>query len=59
MVSANDSSILSWKSKELSDDKIKPLSTSNKMLNPSLDYVCTKIRLKFNGDGLKQDKNYT
>ena len=26
------------------------------MLNPSLDYVVTKIRVKFNGDCLKQDK---
>ena len=55
-VSANDSNILSWKSKELSDESIKPPSTSNKMLNPSLDYVGTKIRVKFNGDCLKQEK---
>ena len=32
--SANDSSILSWESKGLSDESIKPPSTSNKMLNP-------------------------
>ena len=35
---------------------IKPPSTSNKMLNLSVDYVGTKIRVKFNGDCLKQDK---
>ena len=55
-VSANDSNILSWKSKGLSDESIKPPSTSNKMLNPSVNYVGTKARVKFNGDCLKQDK---
>ena len=43
-VSGNDSNILSWKSKGLSDKRIKPPSTSNKMLNPSLDYAGTKAR---------------
>ena len=55
-VSANDSNILSWKSKRLSDESIKPPTTSDKMLNPSLDYVGTKARVKFNGDCLKQEK---
>ena len=27
------------------------------MVNPSLDYVGTKTRIKFNGDCLKQEKN--
>ena len=54
--SANDSNILSWKSKGLSNESIKPPTTSNKILNPSLDYVGTKIRVKFNGDCLKQEK---
>ena len=40
--SANDINILSWKSKGLSDENIKPPTTSNKNLNPSLDYVGTK-----------------
>ena len=52
--SANDSNILSWKPKGLSDESIKPLSTSNKMLNPSLNHVGTKAKVKFNGDCLKQ-----
>ena len=56
IVSANDINILSWKSKGLSDESIKPPTTSNKMLNPSLDYVGTKTRVKFNGDCLKQEK---
>ena len=40
----------------MSDESIKPPTTSNKMLNPSLDYVGTKTRVKFNGDCLKQEK---
>ena len=55
-VSGNDSNILSWKSKGLSDESIKNPTTSNKMLNPLVDYVGTKIRVKFNGDCLKQEK---
>ena len=55
-ISANDSNILSWKSKGLSDESIKPPSTANKMLNPSLNYVGTKVRVKFRGDCLKQEK---
>ena len=40
----------------MSDDSIKPPTTSNKMLNPSIDYVGTKARVKFNWDCLKQKK---
>ena len=40
----------------MSDESIKPPTTSNKMLNPSLDYVGTKTIVKFNGDCLKQEK---
>ena len=54
--SANDSNILSWKYKGLSDESIKPPTAPNKILNPSLDFVGTKIRVKFNGDCLKQEK---
>ena len=52
-VSANDSNILSWKFKGLTDESIKRPSTSNKMLNPLVDYIGTKIRVKFNVDCLK------
>ena len=55
-VSANDSNILSWKSKGLSNESIKAPTTSNKILNPTLNFVSTKIRVKFNGDCLKQEK---
>ena len=54
--SANNSNILSCKSKGLSDESINTLITSNKMLNPSVDYVGTKVKVKFNGDCLKQEK---
>ena len=40
----------------MSNDSIKPATTPNKVLNPSLDYVGSKIRVKFRGDCLKQEK---
>ena len=40
----------------MSDECFKPLTTSNKMLNHSVDFVGTKGRVKFNGDCLRQDK---
>ena len=40
----------------MSDENIKPPTTTNKMLNPSVDFVGTKARLKLNEDCLKQEK---
>ena len=37
----------------MSDESIKPPSKYNKMFNPSVDYVGTKMRVKFSGDWLK------
>ena len=54
--SANDSNILSWKCRGLSDQSIKAPNTDNKTLNSSLDYICSKLRVKFNGDCLKQGR---
>ena len=54
--SANNSDILSWKSKGLSDESIKPPTISNKMLNASVDFVGTKARVIFNGDYLNKRK---
>ena len=34
--------VLSWKSKGLSDESIKPSNIPNKILNPSLDYLVLK-----------------
>ena len=41
----------------MSDESNSPHSTSNKMLNLSLNYVGTKTRVKLNGDCLKQETN--
>ena len=51
--SDNPGTILSWKSNGLSNESIKAPTTPNKILNPSLDYVGSKIRVKFRGDSLK------
>ena len=45
-----------WKSRGFSDENINSITASNHMITPSLDYVGTKIRVKFNGSCLKQDK---
>ena len=44
------------KSKGLSDESITPPTTSDNIFTPALSYYSTKIRLKFTGSGLKQDK---
>ena len=54
--SNNPSVILSWESEGLSDESIKPPTTSNRNLNPTLNFVGTKARIKFSGDCLKQKK---
>ena len=54
--SANDTNVLSWKSKGLSDQSIKAPTTPNKILKPLLDYVGSKIKVKFGGDCLKQER---
>ena len=48
--------ILSWTSKGLSNESIKPPSAPNNFLTPSLHYLGTKIRVKLSGSCLKQDK---
>ena len=40
----------------MSDESIKPPATSDNILCPLMDYLGNKIRLKFNGDCLKQFK---
>ena len=46
---ANAKYISEWKSKGLSDESIKPPSTSDNSLFPLIDYLGTKIRLKLTG----------
>ena len=56
----NTDYILSWKSKGLSAESIKPSTTSDNSLTPELNYYGTKIRVKFNGSCLQQSKiSYT
>ena len=55
-VTVNADFVLSWKSKGLSAEKIKPPTTSNNSLTPILNYYGTKTRVWFDGDCLKQDK---
>ena len=51
---ANTDYISSWKSKGLSAESIKPPTTCDNSLTPSLDYYDNKIRVKFTRSCLKQ-----
>ena len=46
--------VLSWQSKGLSNQSIKPPTTTNSSLTPELNYYGTKIEIKFTGSRLKQ-----
>ena len=48
-----------WKSKGLSSESIKAISTSDNSLNPTLSYYGTKIKVKFTGSCLKQSNKLT
>ena len=48
--------IAEWKFKGLSDESIKAPTTSDNSLAPGLNYVRNKIRVKFAGNCLRQDK---
>ena len=52
----NTDHILVCNSKGLSDESIKSPATSDKNFLPSLNYIGTKKRAKFNVSFLKQDK---
>ena len=49
--------VLSWQSKGLSNESIKPPTASNNSLNPRLSYNDTKIKVQFTGSCLKQPKS--
>ena len=51
----NSDYVLSWKCKRLSAEIITPL-TPNNFLNPLLNYLGTKKKVRFGGSCLKQDK---
>ena len=52
----NTDNISTWKSKGLSDETIKSPTTSDNSLAPSLNYIGFRLRIKFDGQCLKQDK---
>ena len=52
----NTKYISEWKSKGLSDESIKPITTSDNSLALLISYYGYKIRLKFNGSILRQPK---
>ena len=49
--------MLPWKSKGLSNESIKPPTTTNNSLTPELNYYSTKIKIKFTGSCLKQSNH--
>ena len=49
-------SVLSWQSKEISNESIKPPTTSNNSVNPRLSNNDTKSKVLFTGSCLKQPK---
>ena len=48
--------VLSWQSKGISNESIKPPTTSNNSLKPRLSYNDTKIKVQFTRSCLKQPK---
>ena len=52
----NSDYVLSWTSKGLSNENITPRSTRTDFLSHSLNYLSTKIRIKFCGSCLQQNK---
>ena len=49
--------VLSWQSKGISNESIKPTTTSDSSLNPELNYYGTKTRVKFTKSCLKQSSH--
>ena len=59
-LNANNDYVLSWKSKGLSTESIKPPTTSDNNLTPALSYYGTKTRVTFTANFLKQSNiSYT
>ena len=50
--------VLSWQSKGISNESIKPPTTSDNSLNPRLSYYGTKIRVQFTRSCLRKP-NFT
>ena len=41
----------------MSDESIKPPAASHKNIAPALNHVSTRLKVKFDGSCLKQEKN--
>ena len=52
----SDKYIYIWKCNGLSDERINSITESDYSITPELSYLGNKIRVKFNGSCLKQDK---
>ena len=50
--------VLSWQSKGISNESIKPPTTSDNSLTPELNYYGTKTRVKFTRSCLKQSDHF-
>ena len=50
-----NNTISEWESKGLSNEKIKPFYTVNKILSPKLQWNKSRLRLRFEGSCLKQE----
>ena len=49
--------IIAWKTKELSDESMKPSTEPGNNLSPKLEWICnSKIAVEFKGNCLKQVK---
>ena len=49
--------VLSWQSKWLSNESIKPPTTTNNSITPELNYYGTKSKIKFTGSCFKQSSH--
>ena len=49
--------VLSWQSKELSNESIKPSTRTNSSLTSGLNYYGTKTKIKFTRSCLKQSNH--
>ena len=55
MPAGNTETIIAWKSKVLSNDLIKPLTTANNSLSPKQRWHNSKIRVGYKGSYLKHN----
>ena len=59
IIIANSELISTWQPKGLSDETIKPTTTSDNSLTPLIGYYGSKVRVKFNKGCLKQPNKLT